>query len=42
MRFEDFKCNPRKELLAFCNEFRIQWSDTLLETTVHGKSDGFE
>ncbi len=37
LRFEDLKCNPKEELSALCNELDIVWSDSLLETTVHGK-----
>lgn len=35
-RFEDIKCNPGKELLRICEELEINWSDSLMETTLHG------
>lgn len=41
IRFEDLKCNPKKELLAICDELGIAWSDTLLETTRHGVQSSY-
>lgn len=41
IRFEDLKCNPQKELLMICDKLGIAWSDTLLETTVHGELASF-
>lgn len=35
-RFEDIKCNPKKELERLCDALGITWSDTLLETTKNG------
>lgn len=37
LRFEDLKCKPKEELSVLCNKLDIAWSDSLLETTVHGK-----
>lgn len=36
IRFEDLKCKPIESLSGFCETVDIIWSDTLLETTVHG------
>lgn len=37
IRFEDLKCDPQKQLKFLCDELEIEWSDTLLETTMHGQ-----
>lgn len=37
LRFEDIKCYPEEKLGYLCNQLNIAWSDTLLETTTHGK-----
>lgn len=37
IRFEDLKYSPNEVLLHMCSDFEIEWSDTLLETTLHGK-----
>lgn len=37
IKFEDLKCNPKQELLNLCRILGLMWSDTLLETTFHGK-----
>lgn len=37
LRFEDIKCQPRRELMCFCDKINIEWSDSMLETTTHGK-----
>ncbi len=42
VRFEDLKCNPDKELTRICDEWEIEWSDTLLETTIHGQKDFYD
>ncbi len=42
IRFEDLKCNPKKELLLLCDALEIDWSDTLLETTWRGKESYYE
>lgn len=39
VRFEDLKCNPRKELMRICEKWGIRWSDTLLETTHNGERE---
>lgn len=39
IKFEDLKRNPQKELEKLCEQIGIQWSDTMLETTLHGKRD---
>lgn len=38
IKFEDLKCEPKRELLAFCEAIGIAWSDTLLATTLHGNT----
>lgn len=43
MRFEDIKCNPKKELLYFCNKLGIPWSDTMLNAEAsYGDVSGFD
>lgn len=37
-RFEDLKCRPKEELSVLCSKLDIAWSDSLLETTIHGKT----
>lgn len=37
VRFEELKCNPKQEMLKICKHWGIEWSDTFLEITVHGK-----
>lgn len=37
IKFEDLKCNPKKILLALCEQWEIHWSDTLMQTTCNGK-----
>lgn len=39
VRFEDLKCHPREELQKLCEKLEIEWSDTLLETTLHGEQE---
>lgn len=39
IRFEDLKCHPREELHALCEKLGIEWTDTLLETTLHGEQE---
>lgn len=39
VKFEDLKCNPETELQRICDELELSWSDTLLETTLHGQQD---
>lgn len=39
VRFEDLKCSPEKELIRICNGLGFEWSDTLLETTNHGRKE---
>lgn len=36
IKFEDLKCRPKEVLMNMCNNLGIKWSDTLLETTLHG------
>lgn len=36
VKFEDLKCNPQRTLSDICNNWEIEWSDTLLMTTCHG------
>ncbi len=42
IRFEDLKKYPRKILEAMCNEWGIEWSETLLETTCRGVEDFYD
>lgn len=37
IQFEELKRFPRKTLLTMCDQLGIAWSDTLLETSLHGK-----
>lgn len=39
VRFEDLKCHPQKELMRICEKFEIQWSETLMETTLNGRQE---
>lgn len=41
IKFEDLKCNPQETLHTLCEEVGMEWSDTLLETTCHGKLHGY-
>lgn len=41
VKFENIKLEPRKELAVLCDRLNIKWSDTLLETTHHGKSTSY-
>lgn len=36
VRFEDIKSNPKKILKKICDEWDIEWSDTLMMTTENG------
>jgi len=42
IKFEDIKLNPREELRKLCEQLELAWSDTLLETTEHGKKQYLE
>lgn len=37
IKFEELKCNPKVILTQICEWLGISWSDTLMETTFHGK-----
>lgn len=37
IKFEDLKCSPRDTMEMFCKKTSISWSDTLLDTTLHGR-----
>lgn len=39
VRFEDIKLNPKDELEKLCQVMDIPWSETLLQTTDHEKTD---
>ncbi|MCI8634306.1 MAG: hypothetical protein HFJ05_01720 [Eubacterium sp.] len=39
VKFEDLKCNPQKHLHSLCGQLGIAWSDTLLQTTLHGEQE---
>ncbi len=39
IKFEDLKCNSKEVLLRICEEWGIDWSDNLLETTLHGQKE---
>lgn len=39
LKFEDLKCKPHKELSDMCDKLHIEWSDSLLETTLRGQQD---
>ncbi len=41
IKFEDLKCDPIRKLNEICDELNIDWSDTLLKTTSHGKQSYF-
>jgi len=41
VRFEDIKQNPRAELEQLCKKTGLPWSETMLCTTCHGKTDHF-
>lgn len=38
LRFEDLKMHPREKLLEICEAVGLSWSDTMLQTTEHGKA----
>lgn len=42
VRFEDIKCSQRETLQNLCNEWKIPWSETLLEVTQHGEKWGYD
>lgn len=42
VRFEDLKCSPREELDRICREWEIPWSDSLMETTMCGKTTSYD
>lgn len=37
VKFEDLKCNPKETLERICDGWGMAWSDTLLQTTQHGR-----
>lgn len=39
IKFEDLKCNPRETLEQVCDQWGMEWSDTLLQTTRNGTED---
>ena len=39
LKFEDLKLKPKEMLQILCEKFSISWSDTLLNTTLHGEQD---
>ncbi len=39
LKFEDVKCNPQEQLHGFCEAVGLSWSDTLLQTTLHGEQE---
>lgn len=41
-RFEDLKLHPREELTRLCKAWKIQWSETLMETTKYGKKAEYD
>lgn len=42
VRFEDLKCDPVNEMQTICGRLGIEWSDTLMYTTQHGKISSYE
>lgn len=42
VKFEDIKCDPKRELKAVCEKTGLSWSDTFLETSCHGKVEDWE
>lgn len=42
IKFEDIKCRPKEKLLYLCSELKMEWSDTLLDTTIHGEKECYE
>lgn len=42
IKFEDLKCNPRETLREICSRWDLEWSDTLMQTTVNGKKDVYD
>lgn len=43
MKFEDLKCNPRKEMERFCGETGVEWSDKFLDVQATYKNiSGFD
>lgn len=41
VKFEDIKCKPEETLESLCQMFEIQWSDTFLQTTAHGRESSY-
>ena len=39
VKFEDLKCKPHEQLHALCDQLEIPWSDTLMQTTLHGEQE---
>ncbi len=42
IKFEDLKYNPEKLLLKICEQWNIEWSETLLTTTRNGEVSYFD
>lgn len=41
VKFEDLKCNPKERMEEICDRWDMEWSDTLLQTTLNGKPFGY-
>ena len=41
VKFETLKTDPKETLMYICDELKLSWSDSLLETTARGRRGGY-